>query len=136
MTSLSASCNTIRRSKQLHLDPGKMAWMVWSSCATHPSNCTRLWLSKHPQSTRKIYLVKLKCHFATSRALKAHPELPKKRKTAFRRCMSPWRPREFQKKIELAITADRPPPSPRVVITKAFIVISTKVSMMCSTKRC
>ena len=27
-------------------DPGRMAAMVWSGSATHPSNCTRLWCSK------------------------------------------------------------------------------------------
>ena len=53
MTSLSASCNTLRRSKQLHLDPGKIAVMVASGSAAHPSNCTRLWCSKYPR--------KLKC---------------------------------------------------------------------------
>ena len=35
--------------------------MVRSGSATHPSNCTRLWCSKYPQSTRKIFLGKLKC---------------------------------------------------------------------------
>ena len=29
--------------------------------ATHPLNCTRLWCSKQPHSTRKIFLEKLKC---------------------------------------------------------------------------
>ena len=38
-----------------------MAVMVRSGSATHPSNCTRLWCSKYPQSTRKIFLGKLKC---------------------------------------------------------------------------
>ena len=61
VTSLSASCNTIRRSKQLHFDPGKMAMMVRSGSATHPSNCTRLFCSKYPHSTRNIFLEKLKC---------------------------------------------------------------------------
>ena len=61
VTSLSASCNTTRRSKQLHFDPGKMAVMVRSGSAAHPSNCTRLWCSKYPQSTRNIFLGKLKC---------------------------------------------------------------------------
>ena len=59
MTSLSASCSTMRNSKQLHLDPGKMAEMVRNDSATHPSNCTLLWCSKQPQSTR--ILGKLKC---------------------------------------------------------------------------
>ena len=35
--------------------------MVRDDCATHPSNCTRLWCSKYPQSTSKIFLGKLKC---------------------------------------------------------------------------
>ena len=48
MTSLSAPCNTIRRGKTLHLDRGRMAVMVWSGSAAHPSNCTRLWCSKVP----------------------------------------------------------------------------------------
>ena len=61
MISPSASCSTTRRSKQLHFDPGKMAVMVLSDSATHPSNCARLWCSKYPQSTRKIFLGKLKC---------------------------------------------------------------------------
>ena len=61
MTSLSASCNTTRRSKQLHLAPGRMAVMVLSGCAAQPSNCTRLWCSKYPHSTRKIFLGKLTC---------------------------------------------------------------------------
>ena len=34
--------------RQLHFDPGKMAVMVRSGSATHPSNCTRLWCSKYP----------------------------------------------------------------------------------------
>ena len=40
VTSLNASCSTMRRSKQLHFDPGKMAVMVWSGSATHRSNST------------------------------------------------------------------------------------------------
>ena len=51
----------MRRSRQLHFDPGKMAVMVWSGSATHRSNCTRLRCSKYPHSTRKISLGKLKC---------------------------------------------------------------------------
>ena len=52
MTSLSASCSTIRKNRQLHLDPGKRAVMVVSGSATHPSNCTRPWCSKKPHKTR------------------------------------------------------------------------------------
>ena len=59
--SFSASCNTIRRSKQLHFDPGNVAVVVWSGSATHPSNCTRLWCSKQPRSTRNIFLGELRC---------------------------------------------------------------------------
>ena len=33
ITSLWASCTTLRRSKQLHFDPGRMAVMVWSGSA-------------------------------------------------------------------------------------------------------
>ena len=40
VTSLSAPCNTMRRSKQLHFDPGKMAVVVSSGSPTHPSNCS------------------------------------------------------------------------------------------------
>ena len=54
VTSLSASCNTMRKSKQLHLDPGKIAVKVVSACAAHPSNCTRLWCSKYPHSTSNV----------------------------------------------------------------------------------
>ena len=61
ITSLSASCSTMRKSKQLHLDPGRMAVMVRSGSVAHPSYCTLLWCSKQPQSTRKIFLGKLKC---------------------------------------------------------------------------
>ena len=61
VTSLNASCNTIRNSKQLHPDPGKIAVMVVSGSAAHPANCTRLWCSKWPHSTLKIFLGKLKC---------------------------------------------------------------------------
>ena len=50
MTSLNASC---------HFDPGNIAVMVVSGSAAHPSNCTGLRCSK-PQSTRKIFLAKLK----------------------------------------------------------------------------
>ena len=49
----------MRKSK--HLDPGKIAVMLVSGSAAHPSNCTRLWCSKHPQSTRKIFRGKLEC---------------------------------------------------------------------------
>ena len=53
VTSLNASCNTVRKSKHIHWDPGKMAVMVVSGSAAHPSNCTRLCCSKiptkHPQ---------------------------------------------------------------------------------------
>ena len=35
--------------------------MVWSGSAAHPSNCTRLWCSKYPRNTRKIFVGKLKC---------------------------------------------------------------------------
>ena len=56
-----ASCNTRRRSNQLHSDPGRIAVMVWSGSATPPPNCTRLWCSKYQQSTRKIFQEKLKC---------------------------------------------------------------------------
>ena len=35
--------------------------MVRSGSAAHPSNCTLLWCSKQPHSTRKIFLGKLKC---------------------------------------------------------------------------
>ena len=35
--------------------------MVVSGSAAHPSNCTRLWCSKYPHSTRRIFLGKLKC---------------------------------------------------------------------------
>ena len=51
VTSFSASCNTTRRSKQLHLDHGKMAVTVWSGSATHPSNCTLVLeiTAQHPQ---------------------------------------------------------------------------------------
>ena len=52
MTSLSASWSTMRRSKQLHFDPGRMTVMVWSDSTTRPSNCTRRWCSKYPHSTR------------------------------------------------------------------------------------
>ena len=38
ITSLRESCNTVRRSRPLHLDPGRMAVIVWSGSATHPSN--------------------------------------------------------------------------------------------------
>ena len=51
VTSLSASCSTIRSNKQLHFDPGRIAVMVRGGSTTHPSNCTRLWCSKYPQST-------------------------------------------------------------------------------------
>ena len=34
VTSLNASCRTMRKSKQLHLDSDKMAVMVWSGSAT------------------------------------------------------------------------------------------------------
>ena len=51
----------MRNSKQFHLDPGKIAVMVVSGTAAHPSNCTLLWCSKYPHSTRKIFLGKLKC---------------------------------------------------------------------------
>ena len=61
VTSLNASCRTMRKSKQLHLDPGKMAVIVLSGPATRPSNCTRLWCSKKPHNTRNIFLGKLKC---------------------------------------------------------------------------
>ena len=61
IASPNASCNTMRRSKQLTFDPGKMAVMVRSGSATHPSNCTLLWCPKYPHSTRKISLGKLKC---------------------------------------------------------------------------
>ena len=35
-----------KNAKKLHFDPGKIAVMVWSGSATHPSNCTRLWVLK------------------------------------------------------------------------------------------
>ena len=38
-----------------------MAVVVWSVSAAHPSNCTRLWCSKYPHSTRRIFLGKLRC---------------------------------------------------------------------------
>ena len=60
VTSLNASCRTMRNSKQLHFDPGKIAVMVVSGSAAHPSNCTHLWCSKQPHSTRKIILGKLR----------------------------------------------------------------------------
>ena len=40
VTSLNASCRTMRKSKQLHLDPGEMAVMVWSG-----RHALRLWCS-------------------------------------------------------------------------------------------
>ena len=55
------SCSTIRRSEQLPFDPGKMAMMVRTGSTTHSSNCTRLWCSKKPHSTRNVLLGKLTC---------------------------------------------------------------------------
>ena len=52
ITSLRASCNTIRKSKQLHFHP-EMAVMVWSGSATYPSDCTRCWCSKRPHSPKE-----------------------------------------------------------------------------------
>ena len=33
----------MRKTKQVHSDPGKKAVMVWSGSATHPSNCALRW---------------------------------------------------------------------------------------------
>ena len=46
ITSLKASCNTLRKSQQLHFDPKRMAVMVRSGSLTHRSRRTRLWCSK------------------------------------------------------------------------------------------
>ena len=57
VTSVKASLqDNAKGTSSSHFDPGKMAVMAWSSSATHPSNCTRLWCSKYPQSTHKICL--------------------------------------------------------------------------------
>ena len=48
VSSLSASCNTVRRRKQLHLDAGRMAVLVRSGSAAQPSNCTRPLVLKIP----------------------------------------------------------------------------------------
>ena len=53
ITSLGASCNTMRKSKPLHFDPGRRAVMVWSGSARHPSNCSLRWCSEYLLSSGK-----------------------------------------------------------------------------------
>ena len=47
--------------------------MVLSGSATHSSNCTRLGCSKYPQSTRKIFLGKMKCVAQTQTTIVRKP---------------------------------------------------------------